>query len=224
MSSDNIPPEDVAALILAAGEGSRLGQSKAFLSARAKTLLERAVAAVRPFAAEVIVGVRARDVTKAETLLGEGATVVAGGKTRQKTFETVLALATRPIVLLHEVTRPLVAPEQFARVLAAASRFGAACPCVAASRRDSLAIADGDFIAEGLSRDRVVRTQIPQAFQRRLLVDTLRKARENKWEASSVVSLCVRAGHRVRAVPGDRENLKITFAEDWEAVRARLGG
>lgn len=224
MSAGHIPPGQVTALILAAGEGSRFGQSKAFLSAGGRTLLERAVAAVQPFAAAVIVGARAADVRKAEALVGGKATVVAGGETRRQTLEALLALASRPIVLLHEVARPLVAPEQFAQVLTAAAAFGAACPCVAASRRDSLAIADGDFIGQGLPRERAVRTQIPQAFQRPLLIDTLRKARENNWQASSVAPLCAQAGHRVRAVPGDRENLKITYAEDWEAVRARLEG
>lgn len=220
----NVPPEDVTALILAAGEGSRFGQPKAFLSVRDRTLLERAVAAAQPFAAAVIVGVRPADVAEAETLVGAEATVAAGGETRQHTLETLVALATQPIVLLHEVARPLVAPEQFAQVLAAAAAYGAACLCVAASRRDSLAIAEGDFIGEELSRDTVVRIQTPQAFRRQLLTDTLRTARDNNWQATSVVPLCARAGHHVRAVPGDRNNLKITYAEDWQAVRGRLGG
>ena len=217
---DQVLPDDVTALILAAGEGSRLGQSKAFLAAYGKTLLERAVAAAQPFAAEMIVGVPAVDVAKSETLVGDSATVKAGGETRQETLETILALATRPLILLHEVARPMVPAEQFEQVLIAAAKFGAACPCIAASRRDPLAIAESGFIDEGLSRENVVRTQIPQAYQRQLLIDTLRTARENKWQASSVTSLCAQAGYRVRVVSGDRKNIKITYDQDWEKVHA----
>ena len=219
----SVSPRDVSALILAAGDGVRFGQPKAFLSAGGKTILEHAVAAVGPFAGEIIVGVRAADVAQASALVGDSATVVPGGETRQQTIGILSGQATRPLVLLHEVARPLVPPDQFSRVLAAAAAYGAACPCVAVSRRDSLAVAQDDFIGEELSRDTVVRTQIPQAFRRKLLCDTLDKARRHDWQASSVVSLCRRAGHRVRVVDGDHANLKITFPEDWDAVRKCLG-
>jgi 2-C-methyl-D-erythritol 4-phosphate cytidylyltransferase len=225
VSADGIPHEDVAALVLAAGEGDRLGgKPKALLAAGGKTLLEHAVALVAPFAAQVIVGVRPADVATATALLGDSATVVPGGATRHETFGTILAEASRPLILLHEVARPLATPELFARVLAAAREFGAACPCVPVSRRDAVAITDGDFFGEGVPLDRVVRTQIPQAFTREILIDALRKAQENGWEnASSVPPLCVRAGYRVRMIAGERENLKITFSEDWDLARARLG-
>ena len=224
MSADGIPREDVAALILAAGEGDRLGRKpKALLTTGGKTLLEHTVALVAPFAAQVVAGVRPADVATAMALLGDSATVVPGGATRPETREAVLAKATRPFVLVHEVARPLATPELFARVLAAAQEFGAACPCVPASRRDAVAITDGDSFGEALPFDRVVRTQTPQAFRREILTDALRKARENGWENASLPPVCVQAGYCVRMIAGERENLKITFREDWDLARARLG-
>ena len=218
------PAEDVTALILAAGEGDRLGRPKALLSAGGMTLLEHAVALVAPLADEVIVGVRAADMTRAGVLLGDRAVPVAGGGTRRQTLLNVLAAATRPLILLHEVARPLATPELCARVLAAALEFDAACPCVAASRRDSIAIVDGDFFGQGLARDRVVRTQTPQAYRRELLADAMLQAEQNGWEDSSAPPACVRAGYRVRMIPGERDNLKITFGEDWDFVRDRIAG
>ena len=108
--------EDVTALILAAGEGDRLGKPKAFLSVGGMTLLEYAVALVAPFAAEVIVGVRRADMAQAGVLLGDSAVPVAGGATRQQTLLNGLAAATRPFILLHEVARPLATPELEARL------------------------------------------------------------------------------------------------------------
>ena len=60
--------DDVSALILAAGSGARMAdRPKAFLAAGGKTLVERAVVQVRPFATEVIVGVREKDLDASVT-------------------------------------------------------------------------------------------------------------------------------------------------------------
>lgn len=224
MSAPTPPPEDVTALILAAGDGIRLGEPKAFLAAAGVTLLERSVAAVQPFAAEVIAGVRADDMDKAASILGDAAIPVAGGANRQETFQILLDRATRPIVLLHEVARPFAPAALFAEVLAAAGEYGAAAASLPASRRDALALADGDFYGEFLPLDRVVRTQTPQAYRREVLISAMQAARKGGLHVSSVVPLCVEAGHPVRLVPGDEGNLKITFAEDWDLACARLGG
>ena len=144
------------------------------------------------------------------------------------THQSALALkqifkATRPFVLVHEVARPLATPELFARVLTAAQEFSVACPCAPASRRDAVAITDGDFFGEALPLDRVVWTPTPQAFRREILTDALRIARENGWEDASVPPVCVQAGYCVRMIAGERENLKIAFREDWDLARVRLG-
>ena len=52
---------EVSALILAAGSGTRLGQSKAFLECAGKTLLERVVERAAMFADEVVVGLSSED-------------------------------------------------------------------------------------------------------------------------------------------------------------------
>ncbi len=55
------------------------------------------------------------------------------------------------------------------------------------------------------------------------MLEIFRLGQANGWnEPSSVPALFARAGHRVRLVPGDPDNLKITFPEDWATVRARL--
>lgn len=216
--------EEVSALILAAGSGARMAdRPKAFLKAGGKTLVERVVILVRPFASQVIVGVREADLDRATRLLdGLGAVVIAGGATRQGTFERLLDRATHPLVLLHEAARPLAPPELFAAVLAAAAAYGAATPYIPAGSRDSLAMKDGEFLGSPLPRDDVVRTQTPQAFRAETLVRVCREAKRRGWDGASIPTLCIRAGQRVRLVPGDTANLKITFGEDWQAVRRGL--
>src|SRR5688572_21099768 len=96
---------DVSALVLGAGMGVRMGMGpKAFLTYSGTTLLERAAAAVAPYASEIIVGVRDEDAAKTRELFaGQNVKVAVGGATRQETVSRLLRHATRPLVLLHEV-------------------------------------------------------------------------------------------------------------------------
>jgi 2-C-methyl-D-erythritol 4-phosphate cytidylyltransferase len=215
--------DEVSALILAAGRGTRLGQSKAFLECDGKTLLERVVERAVMFADEVLVGLSSEDLGRVPPSIRHSVVVVTGGETRHATVEALLARATRPLVLLHEVARPLTPPALFAAVLQAAQLHGAAAAYVLASSRDSVALEDGGFLAAALPRDRVVLLQTPQAFRRELLADVFRRLQGRVLQqATSVPPLLLDAGYSVRLVPGSPDNMKITFPEDWEIVRAKL--
>ena len=215
-------PEEVTALILAAGEGERLGGPKAFLEASGATLLERAVDVLTPFATRVLIGLRAADVSRGGDLVGDRCEALAGGATRQATFARLLARAKGELVLVHDVARPFAAPPLIERVLVAAREFGAAAPAVSASAGDSMALAEGEWLGDPLPRERVLRTQTPQAFRRGALVEAMKAAADQGWEETSVAAVARRAGAAVRLVPGDPSNVKITFPEDWTAARERL--
>jgi 2-C-methyl-D-erythritol 4-phosphate cytidylyltransferase len=214
---------EVSALILAAGSGTRLGQSKAFLECAGKTLLERVVERALMFADEVLVGVSREDLGRVPASIHRSVVVLAGGATRNATVQALLARATRQLVLLHDVARPLAPPALFAAVLHAAQTHGAAASYLVASPRDSVALEDGGFLGAALPRDRVVQLQTPQAFRRDWLEDTFRRLDGPVLQqAPSVPPLLAEAGYRVRLVPGSPDNIKITFPEDWEIVRAKL--
>ena len=217
-----VRPGEVSALILAAGKGERLGdRAKAFVMAGAVTLVERVVAMVKPHASEILVGLQPEHVDKGRRLLDSPqVTVVAGGATRQETVTRLLARATLPLALIHDVARPCVTSGLFAKVLLASKEHGAATLYLPASRRDSLALRDGDSLGASLSRERVIRLQTPQAFRREILLDADRLGNEQGWKEASTTSLVVRAGYRVHLVRGTPENVKLTYPEDWDAVVA----
>lgn len=218
------PPSEVSALILAAGMGERMGgQPKAFIEVGAATLLERVVALVRPFAEEVIVGLPGDDLERGRDLLaGDDAIVAAGGASRQETVSKLLARATRRFALIHEVARPFARPALFTAVLAAAREHGAATLFLPANRRDSLALREDDWFGAPLVRDDVIALQNPQAYGRDMLLEAERIAGENGLAETSTANLVAGAGFRVRLVPGDPDNIKLTYPEDWEAALARL--
>ncbi len=220
-----VRPEEVSALILAAGKGKRMwgGGSKAFVKAGAATLIERVVALVRPYASEIIVGLPREDIDKGCRLLGgPQVTVAAGGPTRQETVANLLARAARSLVLIHEVARPFAPPALFAKVLSAGKEHGAATLYLPASRRDSVALKAGDSLGAPLARGQVITLQTPQVYRRDILVDAQRLGNERGWIEASTAGLVVRTGHRVHLVRGTPDNIKLTYPEDWEAAVARL--
>ncbi len=219
-----IPPaSEIAALILGAGSGVRLrNQVKAFLEAGGTTLLRRAVELVRPYCGEIIAGLPPEFVARGKKLAGNGVRIAAGGTTRQETVAVLLAQVSRPFVLIHEVARPFATPRLVEEVLRAAAEFGAAAPFRPASDRDAMGIREGDDMIAPLARDRVIFTQVPQAYRLAILKDACDKAAAAGWEEQSTTGIVSRAGHRIHLVAGDPANIKITFPEDWEAARRSL--
>lgn len=220
-----VESRELTALILAGGEGARLGgEVKAFLETGGATLLERAVDQVARFAREIIVGLPGAHVGRGESLVGDRAVVVVGGETRQGTFEKTFSYAGGSYVLIHDVARPLASDDLFREVLTACRRSGAACPVLRVEERDSLALIDGNWLGEAVDRTRLGAIQTPYAFSRDLLTLALARAEEEGFDSSSVTTLVTRLGTRVEAVAGERGNVKITYPRDWELARRQLSG
>jgi 2-C-methyl-D-erythritol 4-phosphate cytidylyltransferase len=207
--------ERVSAVILAAGSGDRIGgRPKAFVRLEGRTLLERAMTLVSPFATEIIVGVRPEDLVRAHRLVPKTVHVVAGGATRQETLSRLLQCCTKPIVVLHEVARPFVTAELLARLLAEVQRHGAAVLYTEISERDSLGLLEGEHLKAILPRRSVVALQAPHAYQRKILLHADRLALRNGWNEEGTAAIVKRAGYKIRLVPGSPDNLKVTYAGD----------
>ena len=221
----------VAALVLAAGRGERLGASipKAFLPLAGRPLVVRsieALAAARPVV-EVIVPVLpaaerarfaalARDFAGAERL----AEPVAGGAERQDSMRAGLAAlpAGIELVAVHDAARPLVRPEDVGRTILAAARTGAAL--LATPVRDTLKRAADGRVAETLPRAVCWAAQTPQVFRVELLREALAKAEAEGFLGTDDAQLVERLGAPVEIVEGDPANLKITWPEDLALAEA----
>ena len=213
--ASRVKPECVSVLILAAGSGDRIGRRpKAFLRLEGRTLLERAVALVSPFATEIIVGVRPEDLARARRLVPKTVHVVAGGATRQETLSRLLRCCTKPIILLHEVARPFVTTELFKRLLQEVRRHGAVALYTEVPARDSLGFLEKQGLKMILPRRSVVALQIPHAYRREILLRADRLAARNDWNEEGTAAIVKRAGHKVRLIPGSPDNLKVTYVGD----------
>ena len=123
-------------------------------------------------------------------------------------------------VLVHDAARPFVSPELIERTLHAARRFKAAIaavPVVPTIKRGR----DG-WVAQTLDRNHLWAAQTPQAFDRQLLERAHARGMARGREATDDAALVEALGHRVRLVPGESRNLKVTTPEDLVIAEALL--
>jgi 2-C-methyl-D-erythritol 4-phosphate cytidylyltransferase/2-C-methyl-D-erythritol 2,4-cyclodiphosphate synthase len=220
----------VTAIIAAGGRGSRLGgpRPKQLLEIGGRAILARSVDAFvgHPRIAGVVVALPAEVAADPPSYLAaDRVTIVEGGERRQDS----VALAFRrvpgdtDIVVIHDAARPFVTAALIDRTIDAADAYGAAIAALPVT--DTVKRADARrVIVDTIPRSEIFLAQTPQAFRTGVLRDALALA-GTVGDATDEAMLAERAGHHVRLVDGDRENIKITTSADLElAGRMRATG
>jgi 2-C-methyl-D-erythritol 4-phosphate cytidylyltransferase len=225
-------PDQVAAIVPAAGRGERLGPGtpKALRLLGGVPLL---VHAVRNLAAArlvdlVVVAAPPDEVTAVRALLADhhtGATlhVVPGGATRPESVRAALAALPDAVgvVLVHDAARPL-APVELVDAVAAAVRAGADAVVPGLPVTDTVKRVNGDVVTETVDRSALRSVQTPQGFRRAVLEEAHLGLSDGS--ITDDAGLVERAGYRVVVVPGAEEAFKVTRPLDLvlaEAVLAR---
>lgn len=204
----------VAALLVAAGSGTRLGLGpKAFLELAGITLLERTASLLRSSADELLVAVPPGAVEAAARLVPY-ARVIAGGSTRQQSVHALLATCRAELVIVHDVARPFLSQAVVSAVLSAAERTGAATAAMPVA--DTLVRSDGTAVV----REGTWSVQTPQAFRGQVLRRAHQLAMERGTSATDDAGLVRLLGERVELVMGSPWLFKVTEPEDLEMARA----
>jgi 2-C-methyl-D-erythritol 4-phosphate cytidylyltransferase len=219
----------IAALVLAAGRGERLGatQPKALLALAGRPLLLHAIEGLAACAEldAIVPVVPAAELARCAALLRGRERVsapVAGGAERQDSMRAGLAAlpAEIELVAVHDAARPLVRATEVSAVVAAAQRYGAAL--LAVPVRDTLKRVVEGRVAETLPRVACWAAQTPQVFRVDWLREALAKAEADGFQGTDDAQLVERLGIPVHVVEGDPSNLKITWPEDLEIAETLL--
>ena len=151
--------------------------------------------------------------------------IVAGGARRQDSVAVGLDALNdgASVVLVHDAARPFCTDALIGRVIDAAFEAGAAVPAVQATDTVKQGSDAGGVtvVAATLPRDRVYLAQTPQGFR----IDVLRAAvalGRSGVDATDEALLAERAGHPVRLVQGDPDNVKVTTAADLDRAAERV--
>jgi 2-C-methyl-D-erythritol 4-phosphate cytidylyltransferase/2-C-methyl-D-erythritol 2,4-cyclodiphosphate synthase len=220
------PAPQVAAVLLAGGQGMRTGFDvpKQLAMLGGKPVLRWSLDA---FAAHPAIGggvLVANDdvVTAVGDLPAAWVSANPGAERQQSVANALTALAdwnNSALVIVHDAARPGVTAEVIDRLLAALCDAEAAIPTLPVP--DTLVEQAADMAGEVVDRGALARVQTPQAFR----LGTLRRAHADAVEAAATddAQLVRRLGVTVAAVPGDARLHKLTYAEDMAILSGLLG-
>ena len=141
---------------------------------------------------------------------------VQGGKTRQESvFLGLKAMENLnpEIVLIHDGARPFVTEEIIKNVVSKTLEFGACAPFIPVV--DTIKAVENNFIKAHPSRESLMAIQTPQGFKFSDILECHIKAKDiNKsfTDDTEIYSLCSK---NIYAAPGSRENIKITYPDDF---------
>ena len=215
----------VAAIIVAAGRGTRVGGPvpKQWRDLGGRSVAARAmqVFADHPGVDQLVLVLHPDDMAGPLWPRQPLATVVTGGSSRAASvYAGLLALAGQAdVVLIHDAARPLVGAAVIDRVLAALKTARAAAPAITIS--DALWHGAAGQVSGTQDRAGLFRAQTPQGFW---LDDILAAHRSYRGEAADDVAVARAAGIPVAIVAGDEDNLKITTEADFARALRLLGG
>ncbi|KQW83772.1 bifunctional 2-C-methyl-D-erythritol 4-phosphate cytidylyltransferase/2-C-methyl-D-erythritol 2,4-cyclodiphosphate synthase [Brevundimonas sp. Root1279] len=212
-----------AAVVVAAGSGSRSGGAKQWRGLGGKPVVRWSVEALLQAGAEdVVVVISPGSEAEADSALNglAGWRLASGGATRADSVRNGLNALGGPgdrPVLIHDAARPLLSAAVIGRTLEALSDADGALPALPVA--DSLRRGVEGRLAEPVDRESLWRAQTPQAFRLSTIRDAYAAWPEGE-AATDEATVVQRAGGRVRIVEGDARLLKLTYPEDFAMAEA----
>jgi 2-C-methyl-D-erythritol 4-phosphate cytidylyltransferase / 2-C-methyl-D-erythritol 2,4-cyclodiphosphate synthase len=213
-----------AALIVAAGSGSRagFGVPKQYRRIGGKAVLRHAYDALagHPGIGEVRIVIGAgQEPAYREAMAGaDPPEPIVGGRERSDSVVRGLQALAADRVLIHDAARPFCPPAVVDRLLGALDGRRGAVPVLPIA--DTLARGTAT-LGEPIDRTGAVRVQTPQAFETAAI-----RAAYRGWNgppATDDATIARAAGIEVALVAGDEALAKLTWESDFAAAERRLG-
>ncbi|MGH8944928.1 MAG: IspD/TarI family cytidylyltransferase, partial [Acidimicrobiia bacterium] len=204
-------------VVVAAGSSVRFGGDKLLEEVAGLPVVAHAVAAVRAKVDVCILVGRAEHLDEL-LQLDLDVEVVPGGATRTLSEMAGLAALGAPpdLIGIHDGARPLVTPSLVENLFGTAAEVGGAVPVIPANtllvERATLRRAAG-----------LVTAQTPQVFRGPELMAAYVRAAKAGFEGNDTAEVVERFSElEVAAVPGEPDNLKVTYRGDLEEVRRTI--
>ena len=220
----------VAAVIVAAGRGTRVGGDlpKQYRTLAGEPVI-RASLSLFSWHGEIgaVQAVIHRDDVAAYEAAAKGLKVMSpvfGGVTRQASVRAgleALSANSPDIVLVHDAARPFCSSGLVSRAIAACKQTGAAVPGLEVT--DTIKRIDADGLVTGtVNRAELRSVQTPQAFAFPALLEAHRKAAAaGRDDFTDDAALAEWAGLKVMAFAGEAGNTKLTTDDDFARAEAK---
>lgn len=224
--------ENVTAIILAAGSGTRmkLGITKQRIVIDEESVLRRTVRAFDFCDAinSIIVVVRSDEMNFAKSELSDLEKVkkiVVGGENRVESAKIGFCAvgADCDFIAIHDGARCFITDDMIKAVIRDAKMYGAATASCSVTDTVKQVDKNGDIVST-VDRNTLVLVQTPQVFK----TDLYKKALENNELFDSAITddnmLLERIGIRVHCTDTGKENIKLTVKEDLKYAEYLVNG
>lgn len=206
-------------VIVAAGKGTRanLGYNKIFYEIKGETVISKTISTFDNDidCEEIIMVISLDDRAMFEQVLSSKKIVyIEGGSTRQESVFKGLEIVKSDYVMIHDGARPYIDKKEIAKLKRTLQEDDAcllAVPVV-----DTIKIVKDGYVEYSPERSTCYAAQTPQCFKTDLIIECHKKATADGFVASDDAQLVETYGGniRVKLVPGDYANKKITTKED----------
>ena len=216
-----------AAVIVAAGRGSRMGldRNKVLYPLCGEPIVVRTVRAFADsglFDGGVVVVTGEDDIAEMQQMFAQAGVnvraVVQGGADRQASVYCGIAACDEnaDIIAIHDGARPLVTRAVIERTIQSAGRHGSGVAAV--MLKDTIKRVDeSGCVIDTPIRDTLRAVQTPQTFDAKLIRaahERFKNGNEAGLRATDDAMLAEWMGHTVHLTAGDVENIKLTTPED----------
>ncbi len=224
---------DKTAVIVAGGSGSRMGGTtpKQFMELHGKPLV---VYTIEAFLAaypdiSIILVLPSNFLKQGEDIIRHhfpkaAIVVTEGGHTRFDSVRHGLKLVSHPsIVFVHDAVRCLVSPALIRQCYDAAMSHGSAIPVIPVKdsiRRIMSYGPDHKPGSEVVKRDDLRAVQTPQTFRSEILLNAFDTYYQSAFTDEATV--VEHSGVHVHLVPGEEENIKVTYPSDLDYAKQVL--
>lgn len=214
----------VTAILLAAGQGTRMGSTapKQYLEIGGLPIFMHALKTLEQsnLVENVILVAGSQEIPRISQLVSyyqaeKVQAIVPGGKERSHSVYQGLGLLSEDcsLVVVHDGVRPFFNLDLLENVIITAEATGAAIPGVPVKDTIKICNKSGQVISTP-SRESLWAIQTPQVFRKDWLLEAYEDALTKNIIATDDAGLLERQGRPVQVVMGDYENIKLTTPED----------
>ena len=224
---------EVATIIPAGGSGKRYGGKvpKQYLELEGVPVIIRTMMNFQRCedVSIIIVAVAKEQITLIKDLINEYnitkvKNIVLGGTERIYSINNALrakAIDNCDIVLVHDAVRPFPGRKLITEIIKNAEEYGAAIPGLPPSETIKSADED-DYVKNTIDRSELRNIQTPQGFKLPIIKEAYRNATDNNLFGTDDASLVEHTGKKVKIIPGNRQNIKITTPFDMTIAKEIL--
>ena len=225
--------ENITAIILAAGSGSRMNSkiNKQFMEINGKPIIWYSLFAFEnnSIVDQIVLVTGKEDVEYCKREIVEKynfkkvANVIAGGNERYESVYNGLKEIRDGIVLIHDGARPMITNEIIEKCVQAVKENGACI--VGVPSKDTIKIVNDNQVIVGTpDRSTLWSAQTPQCFKADIVKDAYEKLMydNNRNVTDDAMVVEKYTNHTVKFVEGDYSNIKVTTPVDIAYIEALL--